>query len=61
MAIETRSPRAVGTWRSKNLDGVRAVVALDLGFAGARHGSSCSPPPVSFAAHYLEEQDQDTT
>lgn len=45
-----------------NLDGVSAVVALDLGFDWrATRLFLLTPRTVSFAAHYLEEQDQDTT
>ncbi len=45
-----------------NLDGVSAVVALDLGFDWrTTRLFLLTPRTVSFAAHYLEEQDQDTT
>lgn len=45
-----------------NVDGVSAVVALDLGFDWrATRLFLLTPRTVSFAAHYLEEQDQDTT
>ena len=45
-----------------NLDGVSAVVALDLGFDWrATRTFLLTPRTVSFAAHYLEEQDQDST
>ncbi len=45
-----------------NVDGVSAVVALDLGFDWrATRLFLITPRTVSFAAHYLEEQDQDTT
>lgn len=45
-----------------NVDGVSAVVALDLGFDWrATRVFLITPRTVSFAAHYLEEQDQDTT
>jgi citrate synthase len=45
-----------------NLDGASAVVALDLGFDWrATRLFLITPRTVSFAAHYLEEQDQDTT
>lgn len=53
-----RSGRAV----PMNLDGVSAVVALDLGFDWrATRLFLLTPRTVSFAAHYLEEQDQDST
>ncbi len=45
-----------------NLDGVSACVILDLGFDWrATRLFLLTPRTVSFAAHYLEEQDQDTT
>jgi citrate synthase len=45
-----------------NIDGVGAVVALDLGFDWrATRAFLITPRTVSFAAHFLEEQDQDTT
>jgi citrate synthase len=45
-----------------NIDGVSAVVALDLGFDWrATRLFLITPRTVSFAAHFLEEQDQDTT
>jgi citrate synthase len=45
-----------------NLDGVSAVVALDLGFDWrATRLFLLTPRTVSFAAHFLEEQDQDST
>lgn len=45
-----------------NVDGVSAVIALDLGFDWrATRVFLITPRTVSFAAHYLEEQDQDTT
>ncbi|MDH3505448.1 MAG: hypothetical protein OEM58_13090, partial [Nitrospirota bacterium] len=45
-----------------NLDGASAIVALDLGFDWrATRLFLITPRTVSFAAHYLEEQDQDTT
>lgn len=63
MAIEAALTKARGG-RSvpMNLDGVSAVVALDLGFDWrATRLFLITPRTVSFAAHYLEEQDQDTT
>ena len=45
-----------------NIDGVSAVVALDLGFDWrATRLFLITPRTVSFAAHFLEEQDQDST
>lgn len=45
-----------------NVDGVSAVVALDLGFDWRlTRLFLLTPRTVSFAAHYLEEQDQDST
>ena len=45
-----------------NVDGVSAVVALDLGFDWrATRMFLITPRTVSFGAHFLEEQDQDTT
>lgn len=45
-----------------NIDGASAVVALDLGFDWrASRLFLITPRTVSFAAHYLEEQDQDST
>ncbi len=45
-----------------NVDGVSAVIALDLGFDWrASRLFLITPRTVSFAAHYLEEQSQDTT
>lgn len=45
-----------------NLDGVSAVVALDLGFDWrATRMFLITPRTVSFGAHFIEEQDQDTT
>ncbi|MGE3917206.1 MAG: citrate/2-methylcitrate synthase [Hyphomicrobiaceae bacterium] len=45
-----------------NLDGVSAVVALDLGFDWRlTRLFLLTPRTVSFAAHFIEEQDQDTT
>lgn len=63
MAIETAISRArSGRGVPMNLDGVSAVVALDLGFDWrATRLFLLTPRTVSFAAHYLEEQDQDTT
>lgn len=63
MAIETalaaaRGGRAV----PMNVDGVSAVVALDLGFDWRlTRVFLLTPRTVSFAAHFVEEQDQDTT
>jgi citrate synthase len=63
MAIEAAIARARnGRGIPMNLDGVSAVVALDLGFDWrATRLFLITPRTVSFAAHYLEEQDQDTT
>lgn len=63
MAIEAALARARGGKAvPMNLDGVSAVVALDLGFDWrATRLFLLTPRTVSFAAHYLEEQDQDTT
>lgn len=45
-----------------NIDGVSAVVALDLGFDWrTTRLFLITPRTVSAAAHFLEEQDQDTT
>lgn len=45
-----------------NIDGASAVVALDLGFDWrVSRLFLITPRTVSFAAHYLEEQDQDST
>lgn len=45
-----------------NLDGVSAVVALDLGFDWrATRMFLITPRTVSFGAHFLEEQEQDST
>ncbi len=45
-----------------NIDGASAVVALDLGFDWrASRLFLITPRTVSFAAHFLEEQDQDST
>jgi citrate synthase len=55
---EARAGRAV----PMNLDGVGAVIALDLGFDWrATRLFLLTPRTVSFAAHYLEEQDQNST
>ena len=55
---EARGGKAV----PMNLDGVSAVIALDLGFDWrTTRLFLLTPRTVSFAAHYLEEQDQDTT
>ena len=63
MAIEAAITRARGgRIVPMNVDGVSAVVALDLGFDWrATRLFLITPRTVSFAAHYLEEQDQDTT
>lgn len=63
MEIETELKRArSGRSVPMNIDGVSAVVALDLGFDWrATRLFLLTPRTVSFAAHYLEEQDQDTT
>jgi len=56
--VKARNGRAV----PMNVDGVSAVVALDLGFDWrATRLFLLTPRTVSFAAHYLEEQDQDST
>ena len=62
-AIEAAIARArAGRGIPMNVDGVSAVVALDLGFDWrATRLFLLTPRTVSFAAHYLEEQDQDTT
>ncbi|MDX2156098.1 MAG: citrate/2-methylcitrate synthase [Hyphomicrobiaceae bacterium] len=62
-AIETALAAARGGKAvPMNVDGVSAVVALDLGFDWrATRVFLITPRTVSFAAHYLEEQDQDTT
>lgn len=62
-AIEDAIARArSGRGIPMNVDGVSAVVALDLGFDWrATRLFLLTPRTVSFAAHYLEEQDQDTT
>lgn len=45
-----------------NVDGVSAVVALDLGFDWrATRMFLITPRTVSFGAHFIEEQHQDTT
>ena len=63
MAIEAALSKARGGRAvPMNLDGVSAVVALDLGFDWRlTRLFLLTPRTVSFAAHYLEEQDQDTT
>ena len=63
MAIEeaitvARGGRAI----PMNLDGVSGVVALDLGFDWrATRMFLITPRTVSFGAHFLEEQEQDST
>ena len=63
MAIEAAITHARGGKAvPMNLDGVSAVIALDLGFDWrATRLFLITPRTVSFATHYLEEQDQDTT
>lgn len=63
LAIESAIVRSrMGKAVPMNLDGVSAVIALDLGFDWrATRLFLITPRTVSFAAHYLEEQDQDTT
>lgn len=63
MAIEAAIARARGgRGVPMNLDGVSAVVALDLGFDWrTTRLFLITPRTVSAAAHFLEEQDQDTT
>jgi citrate synthase len=63
MEIEAALARARGgKGVPMNIDGVGAVVALDLGFDWrATRVFLITPRTVSFAAHFLEEQDQDTT
>lgn len=63
MAIESQLAAARGGRPvPMNLDGVSAVVALDLGFDWrATRSFLLTPRTVSFAAHYLEEQEQDST
>ncbi len=63
MAIEAAIARARGGKAiPMNVDGVSAVVALDLGFDWrATRMFLITPRTVSFGAHFLEEQDQDTT
>jgi citrate synthase len=63
MEIEAALAKARGGWAvPMNLDGVSAVVALDLGFDWRlTRLFLLTPRTVSFAAHYLEEQDQDST
>lgn len=54
---KARGGRAVGM----NLDGVSAIVALDLGFDWrATRMFLLTPRSVSMGAHFLEEQSQDT-
>lgn len=63
MEIEAAIARARGgRGVPMNLDGVGAVIALDLGFDWrSTRIFLMTPRSVSFAAHYLEEQSQDTT
>lgn len=63
LEIEAELARArAGRAVPMNLDGVSAVVALDLGFDWrATRLFLLTPRTVSFAAHYLEEQEQDST
>ncbi len=63
MEIEAAIARARGGRPvPMNLDGVGAVIALDLGFDWrATRLFLITPRTVSFATHYLEEQAQDTT
>jgi len=63
MAIEAAIARARGgRGVPMNLDGVGAVIALDLGFDWrATRLFLITPRTISFAAHFLEEQSQDTT
>jgi len=63
VAIEAALARSrSGRGVPMNLDGVSAVIALDLGFDWrATRLFLLTPRTVSFAAHYLEERDQDTT
>jgi citrate synthase len=63
VAIEAALARARGgRVVPMNLDGVSAVVALDLGFDWRlTRLFLITPRTVSAAAHFLEEQDQDTT
>ena len=63
MAIEAAIGRARGGKTvPMNVDGVSAVVALDLGFDWrATRMFLITPRTVSFGAHFLEEQSQDTT
>ncbi len=63
MAIETALTQARGAKAvPMNVDGVSAVIALDLGFDWrSTRLFLITPRTVSFAAHYLEEQDQDST
>lgn len=63
MAIEAAlSDARGGKAVPMNVDGVSAVVALDLGFDWRLSRLFLiTPRTVSFAAHFVEEQDQDTT
>jgi citrate synthase len=63
MEIETALSQARGGKTvPMNVDGVSAVVALDLGFDWRLSRLFLiTPRTVSFAAHFIEEQDQDTT
>lgn len=63
MAIEAALGKARGGRNvPMNVDGVSAVVALDLGFDWRlTRLFLLTPRTVSFAAHFVEEQDQDTT
>ena len=63
LAIEAELAKArSGRPIPMNLDGVSAVVALDLGFDWrATRLFLLTPRTVSFATHYLEEQEQDST
>jgi len=62
-AIERSLARARGGKTvPMNIDGIGAVIALDLGFDWrATQMFLITPRTVSFGAHYLEEQSQDTT
>ncbi len=63
MAIEDAITHARGGQAiPMNVDGVSAVVALDLGFDWrATRMFLITPRTVSFGAHFLEEQEQDST
>lgn len=63
LAIEAAIARARGgRGIPMNVDGVSAVVALDLGFDWrTTRLFLITPRTVSAAAHFIEEQDQDTT